>query len=239
MRLSRLHRKIQPFSGLQAAQRLTSWPPSIERRIWPRSEPPAPTLPARRAGYAGSATETQLRQALADAEALLREKDLLIHAVLAWREVAANHLAGLTRRQRQIMELVLAGQPSKNIAADLGISQRTVENHRAAIMKRTGSKCLPALARMALAADWGDATAPPPSTGWRNTGGPDLAPAGQAPADWYRGSAAGLAAPGRDAANRSWPGGNGVVAFRDSPMPNGRQGASVTNFPAPARCRSK
>jgi two-component system, chemotaxis family, CheB/CheR fusion protein len=70
----------------------------------------------------------------------------------AWREAAASHLAGLTPRQRQVMELVLAGQASKNIAADLGISQRTVENHRASIMKRTGSKSLPALARLALAA---------------------------------------------------------------------------------------
>jgi two-component system CheB/CheR fusion protein len=71
---------------------------------------------------------------------------------VAWREDAANHLAGLTPRQREIMELVLAGHPSKNIAADLGISQRTVENHRASIMKKTGSKSLPALARLALAA---------------------------------------------------------------------------------------
>jgi two-component system, chemotaxis family, CheB/CheR fusion protein len=70
----------------------------------------------------------------------------------ARREDAADHVAGLTLRQRQIMELVLAGHPSKNIAADLGISQRTVENHRAAIMKKTGSKSLPALARLALAA---------------------------------------------------------------------------------------
>jgi two-component system CheB/CheR fusion protein len=70
----------------------------------------------------------------------------------AWREDAADHVAGLTIRQREIMELVLAGHPSKNIAADLGISQRTVENHRAAIMKKTGSKSLPALARLALAA---------------------------------------------------------------------------------------
>jgi two-component system CheB/CheR fusion protein len=70
----------------------------------------------------------------------------------AWREEAAKHMATLTARQLQIMELVLAGQPSKNIAADLGISQRTVENHRAEIMRRTGSKSLPALARLAVAA---------------------------------------------------------------------------------------
>jgi two-component system CheB/CheR fusion protein len=69
------------------------------------------------------------------------------------REAAAAHLAGLTARQRQIMELVLAGHPSKNIAADLGISQRTVENHRAAVMKKTGSHSLSALIRLALAAD--------------------------------------------------------------------------------------
>jgi two-component system CheB/CheR fusion protein len=72
-----------------------------------------------------------------------------------WRESAATHLAGLTPRQREVMERVLAGQPSKNIAADLGISQRTVENHRASIMKRTGSKSLPALARLALVAAGG------------------------------------------------------------------------------------
>jgi two-component system CheB/CheR fusion protein len=70
----------------------------------------------------------------------------------AWRETAAHHIADLTPRQRQIMDLVLAGQPSKNIAIDLGISQRTVENHRASIMKRTGSHSLPALARLAITA---------------------------------------------------------------------------------------
>jgi two-component system CheB/CheR fusion protein len=72
--------------------------------------------------------------------------------LMAWREDAASHIAGLTPRQREVMEMVLAGHPSKNIAADLGISQRTVENHRAAIMSKTGTKSLPALARLALAA---------------------------------------------------------------------------------------
>ncbi|MBR0643874.1 response regulator [Roseomonas hellenica] len=72
--------------------------------------------------------------------------------LLAWQETAARHVAGLTARQRQVMDRVLAGQPSKNIAVDLGISQRTVENHRASIMRKTGATSLPALARLALAA---------------------------------------------------------------------------------------
>jgi two-component system CheB/CheR fusion protein len=70
----------------------------------------------------------------------------------AWREAAASSVAGLTTRQRQVMDLVLAGHPSKNIAVDLGLSQRTVENHRAAVMKKTGSRSIPALIRLALAA---------------------------------------------------------------------------------------
>jgi two-component system CheB/CheR fusion protein len=69
-----------------------------------------------------------------------------------WCKDAADHLAGLTQRQHQIMEMVLAGNPSKNIAADLGISQRTVENHRASIMRKAGVRSLPALARLAVAA---------------------------------------------------------------------------------------
>jgi two-component system CheB/CheR fusion protein len=52
------------------------------------------------------------------------------------------------------MELFLAGHLSKSIATDLGISQRTVESHHSAIMRKTGSKSLPALARMAIAAAW-------------------------------------------------------------------------------------
>ena len=70
----------------------------------------------------------------------------------AWQETAAHSIAGLTPRQRQVMDLVLAGHPSKNIAADLGLSQRTVENHRAAVMKKTGSRSIPALIRLAIAA---------------------------------------------------------------------------------------
>jgi two-component system, chemotaxis family, CheB/CheR fusion protein len=70
----------------------------------------------------------------------------------ATRAAAAKVLAVLTPRQRQILDCVLAGQASKNIAADLGISQRTVEAHRFAIMHKTGSRSLSELVRLALSA---------------------------------------------------------------------------------------
>ena len=70
----------------------------------------------------------------------------------AWHATATKCIADLTAREHEIMDLVLAGHPSKNIAADLGVSQRTVENHRASIMKKTGSKSIPALIRLVLAA---------------------------------------------------------------------------------------
>ncbi len=78
-----------------------------------------------------------------------------------WEREAASKLATLTARQREVMTMVLEGHPSKNIAADLRISQRTVENHRAAIMHKTGSSSLPALARLAIAAARGPALPDP------------------------------------------------------------------------------
>jgi DNA-binding NarL/FixJ family response regulator len=94
--------------------------------------------------------EGMLKEAIAQVKVLLRQKEALIDQFLSRSrtdyESAAQRVAQLTPRQRQIMDMVLAGYPSKNIAADIGISQRTVEKHRAEIMKRTGSKSLPALA---------------------------------------------------------------------------------------------
>ena len=61
-------------------------------------------------------------------------------------------LQKLTAREREVLDRILSGQPNKNIAADLGISQRTVESHRASVMIKTGCKTLPALVRLAVRA---------------------------------------------------------------------------------------
>jgi two-component system response regulator FixJ len=60
--------------------------------------------------------------------------------------------AGLSRREREVLEQVVVGKTSKVIAYDLGISPRTVEVYRAGMMMKTGAKSLSELVRMALLA---------------------------------------------------------------------------------------
>lgn len=69
------------------------------------------------------------------------------------RETARATLATLTPKQRQILDRIVQGQANKIIAADMKLSQRTVENHRASIMRRTKSASLPELLRLVLNAE--------------------------------------------------------------------------------------
>jgi two-component system response regulator DctR len=60
----------------------------------------------------------------------------------------AARLGGLTTRERQVMELVLAGRLNKVIADELGITMRTVEVHRAHVFEKMGVKTAVELARL-------------------------------------------------------------------------------------------
>jgi len=60
----------------------------------------------------------------------------------------AARLATLTQRERQVMDLVIAGKLNKVIADDLGISMRTVEVHRAHVFEKMGVKTAVELARL-------------------------------------------------------------------------------------------
>jgi FixJ family two-component response regulator len=59
----------------------------------------------------------------------------------------------LTKREREILDQIVAGKRNKVIAYDLGISQSTVEAHRAKVMEKLGARSLSELMRMVMLVD--------------------------------------------------------------------------------------
>jgi two-component system, LuxR family, response regulator FixJ len=70
---------------------------------------------------------------------------------------AATRIASLTPREREVMELLIQGKRNKIIASDLGISNRTVEAHRAKIMEKMHAHSLSEIVRTSFAAEEGSA----------------------------------------------------------------------------------
>ena len=68
------------------------------------------------------------------------------------KKAAQERLDTLTQREREVLELLVVGDPNKVVAHKLGISPRTVEVYRGRIMEKVQVKSLAALVRVALAA---------------------------------------------------------------------------------------
>lgn len=71
------------------------------------------------------------------------------------RNEAAERLAALSAREREVLDGVVRGLSNKEIARELGISPRTVEAYRANLMMKMGADSLSDLVRMAIEASAG------------------------------------------------------------------------------------
>lgn len=94
-----------------------------------------------------------------------RDQDLLDRINAALKQDAENRAAvekhadlrrrseSLTPREREVMALVVDGKANKVIAIDLGLSERTVEIHRANVMEKMGARSVAHLVKMNLTLD--------------------------------------------------------------------------------------
>jgi RNA polymerase sigma factor (sigma-70 family) len=93
--------------------------------------------------------ESQLRSAIETSFGLEQHKA----GKAERRRAAADRLARLTSREREVLEHAARGLHAKEIAAALGISVRTVEVHKTRIMDKLEVRNIAELVRFALAAD--------------------------------------------------------------------------------------
>jgi two-component system, LuxR family, response regulator FixJ len=77
-------------------------------------------------------------------------KDAKTRAALKEHERIHRRFESLTPREREVLALMTQGKPNKVMAADLGVSQRTVEIHRARVMEKSGAASLAQLVRMVM-----------------------------------------------------------------------------------------
>lgn len=78
------------------------------------------------------------------------EKGTQTLALQEARNEVSDRIHSLTHREREVMEMIVEGRANKVIAIDLGLSQRTVELHRARVMEKMHARSLADLVRMVM-----------------------------------------------------------------------------------------
>jgi FixJ family two-component response regulator len=97
--------------------------------------------------------DTELLAAIQEA----LDTDRLRRRTSVERERTAHCLATLTERERQVLELIVAGKLNKQIAAELGTVEKTIKFHRANLMRKMQVRVVADLVKLAERAGVGPA----------------------------------------------------------------------------------
>lgn len=89
-------------------------------------------------------------EALLAAIAAALERGRALHAARAAQAGVEARLARLTPREREVLDMVVAGRLNKQIAADLGVAEKTVKVHRARVMHKLEARTVADLVRLAV-----------------------------------------------------------------------------------------
>jgi len=146
------------MTGLEVAERASRSSPRTKIIILSMHKGETFVAKALRAGVSGYLLKDAADAELGLALAAVTRGDVYLSPTISRQVVEQftraaaepDPLAGLTPRQREILQLVAEGKSSKDIAVLLDLSTKTVEAHRAQIMERLGLHDVTALVRFAI-----------------------------------------------------------------------------------------
>jgi DNA-binding NarL/FixJ family response regulator len=152
---------MKRMNGLEATVRLLESIPSLKIIIFSADATAEMAAQALLSGAAGYGLKRSTVADVARAIRVVGDGDQYIDAKIS-RLALENHLrllqpgqrpqSVLTLRQREVLQMLAEGLGTKEIAAELGVSAKTVEAHRAQIMQRLDIHDLPGLVRYAIRA---------------------------------------------------------------------------------------
>ncbi|HYD32257.1 MAG TPA: response regulator [Azospirillaceae bacterium] len=147
------------MSGAEAIAAIKKRLPDTRILVLTASQAEVPLVEALAAGADGILVKTADRWALIAAIRALRRGDRYVDASLSTALQEALHRGtvpqgpwqgGLSRRERQVLKLVAEGFRNREIGEQLAISAKTVEKHRASLMRKLGATTAAELAGFAL-----------------------------------------------------------------------------------------
>lgn len=151
---------MQELNGIDAAAQLRDELPGTQVLILSSHTGPQYVHRALQAGVAGYLVKESMPAELASAvSAVMAGKKYLSPAICAHvmtgfargaEAAQENPLSSLTSRQREILQMIAEGKSTKEIAFALGVSIKTVETHRAALMDRLGIRDVAGLVLFAV-----------------------------------------------------------------------------------------
>jgi two-component system response regulator NreC len=150
------------LGGLEVLRRIAKEQPACKVLVLTQHDAPQYVLPALQAGAkgyllkkSGGSEVAQAVRAIARGESVLHPAiaRLVIDAAVQGNAPTKSASDHLTEREREVLVLIGEGKTNSEIAQSLGISQKTVDKHRASLMQKLGITTRAGLIRYALGKD--------------------------------------------------------------------------------------
>ena len=145
--------RMPGISGLELVERLSVSGPDLAMIVYSGYADVPMAVRALKAGAVEFIEKPFNQQQLLETIGQAREHSKRLRSEKIKRSEVLGRLASLSPREREVFGLVVQGKANKIVAAELGLSEKTIEIHRANVMRKMQAESFAHLVRMAVAVE--------------------------------------------------------------------------------------